>query len=174
MTPVRVLLAAALAPTLSGCLIGTPAADRTVQIRQLQSTGTYAGQFEIDVSQLPPDAVEAHVEHSRTGPRTVLKVRQRYPVKVVTTPDRRLRGDASGDADALASTPLAPVHPDRLHDRRSRNPRRFAVVRSPVTQSAPVCRRASERPSEFALRISRRSVAAPPVLHSPCTHPRVR
>jgi hypothetical protein len=86
MTPVRMLLATALVPTLGGCLIGTPAADRTVQIRQLQSTGTYAGQFKIDVSQLPPDAVEARVEHSRTGPKTFLKVKQRYPVRVVLVP----------------------------------------------------------------------------------------
>ena len=47
------------ATTVSGC---SKAADRTLTIFQFQSTETYAGQFRIDTSGLPPDAIEAKTE----------------------------------------------------------------------------------------------------------------
>ena len=71
---------------ISGCFIGTPAADRTLEIRQTQSTDNYTGEFKIDASQLPPDAIESRVEDGRTGPKTFLKVKQGYPVKVLLVP----------------------------------------------------------------------------------------
>jgi hypothetical protein len=72
--------------SMSGCFIGTPALDRTLEIRQLQTTDNYSGEFRIDASQLPPDAVESRVEHGRSGPKSFLTVKQGYPVKVLLVP----------------------------------------------------------------------------------------
>lgn len=73
----------------SGCL-GDRAADRTLTIYQMQSTGTYTGQFQIDTSQLPPGAVETRVEDSRQGtPVTKLIIDDRYPVRVVLVPAKQ-------------------------------------------------------------------------------------
>jgi len=50
--------------TVSGC---SKAADRTLTIYQLQSTKTYGGQFTIDTSGLPSNAIESSVETDSSG-----------------------------------------------------------------------------------------------------------
>lgn len=80
------LAAAATVFLLGGCL-GDRAADRTLTIYQLQATDTYGGQFQIDVSQLPPDAVESRVDENGQGvPVTTLTIDQRYPIRIVLVP----------------------------------------------------------------------------------------
>lgn len=44
--------------TVSGC---SKAADRTLSIYQFQSTKTYDGQFKLDTSELPTDAIDSTV-----------------------------------------------------------------------------------------------------------------
>jgi hypothetical protein len=69
-----------------GCL-GDRAADRTLTIHQMQSTGAYTGQFQIDTSQLPADAIAKRVDSGGEGvPVTSLTIDQRYPVRVVLVP----------------------------------------------------------------------------------------
>lgn len=52
------------ASTFSGC---SKAADRTLSIFQFQSTETYDGQFKLDTSELPPDAIESTVDTGGPG-----------------------------------------------------------------------------------------------------------
>jgi hypothetical protein len=75
-----------IAFSTGGCL-GDRAADRTLTIYQMQSTNTYHGQFQIDVSQLPPDAIKTRVDTDTQGvPVTSLTIDQRYPIRVVLVP----------------------------------------------------------------------------------------
>jgi hypothetical protein len=61
--------------------------DRTLTIYQMQSTGTYIGQFQIDASQLPPGAIKTRVDSgSQQVPVTSLTIDQRYPIRVVLVP----------------------------------------------------------------------------------------
>lgn len=72
------------AMTFAGC---SKAADRTVTIHQLQSTMTRAGQFQIDTSQLPSDAVEQSVDTGSPGhevKRIFLKMD--YDIEIVLRP----------------------------------------------------------------------------------------
>ncbi len=52
------------ASAISGC---TKAADRTLTIYQLQSTKTYDGQFRLDTSQLPSDAIKESIDTGGPG-----------------------------------------------------------------------------------------------------------
>ena len=52
------------ASAVSGC---SKAADRTLTIYQLQSTETYDGQFQLDTSGLPSDAIETTVDTGGPG-----------------------------------------------------------------------------------------------------------
>jgi hypothetical protein len=77
---------AAVALSLSGCL-GNRAADRTLEIHQIQSFDTYTGQFQIDTSQLPLEAVKTEVKNDSQGtPVTLLTIDQKYPIRVVFVP----------------------------------------------------------------------------------------
>ncbi|MCC6126258.1 MAG: hypothetical protein IT426_14970 [Pirellulales bacterium] len=79
-------LAAVIALSLGGCL-GDRAADRTLEIHQIQSTSTYDGPFEIDVSQLPPGAVKTKVNSGGAGtPVTSLTIDQECSFRVVLVP----------------------------------------------------------------------------------------
>jgi outer membrane lipopolysaccharide assembly protein LptE/RlpB len=80
------LTAVAAILLMCGCPIhlGDRAADRTLTIRQFQSTETYNGQFQVDTSQLPSDAVETRVDSGGPGaPVISLTIKQRYPIRVV-------------------------------------------------------------------------------------------
>ena len=80
------LVTTAIAVSVVGCL-GDRAADRTLKIYQLQSTDTYSGQFQIDVSQLPPDAITKRADSGGEGiPVTSLTIDQEYPIRVVLMP----------------------------------------------------------------------------------------
>ena len=80
------LATAVLALSMGGCL-GDRAADRTLTIYQMQATGTYTGQFQIDVSQLPADAIKTRVDSGGPGvPVTTLTIDQRCPIRVVLVP----------------------------------------------------------------------------------------
>ncbi len=87
MTRTTICLATAVvALSLGGC-IGDRAADRTLTIHQMQATGTYIGQFQIDVSQLPPDAIEGRIDSGQQGdPLTKLTINYRYPIRIVLVP----------------------------------------------------------------------------------------
>jgi hypothetical protein len=62
-------------------------ADRTIEINQIQTTETYMGQFQIDTSQLPPDAIHMEVKCDKSGePVTRLTIDQKYAVKIVLVP----------------------------------------------------------------------------------------
>ena len=83
--PIR-LATVLVALSMGGCF-GDRAADRTLTIYQVQSTDTYAGEFKIDVSQLPPAAIETRVDSGGQGvPVTSLTIDQRYPIRVVLVP----------------------------------------------------------------------------------------
>ena len=70
-----------MATTMSGC---SEAADRTLTIFQFQSTDTYDGQFRIDTSALPPDAIEARTDTGGPGdPVTRIKLNMDYEIEVV-------------------------------------------------------------------------------------------
>ena len=78
--------ATAVVLLFGGCL-GDRAADRTLTIYQLQSTDAYSGQFQIDTSQLPPDAISKRVNSGSEGvPVTSLTIDQKYPIRVVLVP----------------------------------------------------------------------------------------
>jgi hypothetical protein len=66
--------------SMSGC---SRAADRTLTIRQFQSTDTYHGQFQIDTSQLPSGAVTRTDSGTPGAPVTSLIIDMKYPIKVV-------------------------------------------------------------------------------------------
>lgn len=57
-------LSCLVASTLSGC---SKAADRTLTIYQFQSMETYNGQFKIDTSGLPADAIKSTVDTGGPG-----------------------------------------------------------------------------------------------------------
>ena len=81
------LVASVLAFWVSGCSWGSRAADRTLEIYQFQSTGTYTGSFQIDTSQLPPDAIETRVDSGSQGvPVTRLTIDSQYPIRIVFVP----------------------------------------------------------------------------------------
>ena len=87
MTRTAIWLATVAVALLVGGCLGDRAADRTLTIYQMQSTGTYTGQFQIDMSQLPPGAVKTRVDSGGQGfPVTTLTIDQRYAVKVVLVP----------------------------------------------------------------------------------------
>ncbi len=81
-----VLSAALVVLSLAGCL-GDRAADRTLEIHQLQSTTTYPGPFEIDLSQLPKGAVESNQTSGGSGtPVTSVTINQECPIRIVLVP----------------------------------------------------------------------------------------
>lgn len=56
----------------------------------MQSTDTYNGQFQIDASQLPSDAIETRVDSGGQGvPVTSLTIDYRYPIRVVLVPAKQ-------------------------------------------------------------------------------------
>lgn len=82
----RMFGATATVLSIVGCT-GDRVADRTLKIHQVQSTETYGGQFQIDASQLPPDAIERSDQSGGEGsPVTSLTLRQDYPIRVVLVP----------------------------------------------------------------------------------------
>jgi hypothetical protein len=90
-TPIR-LVTAVVALSMGGCYLGSRAADRTLKIHQFQSTNTYIGQFEIDASQLPRDAIETRVDSGSQGtPVTSLTIDSRYAVRVLLVPAKQPR-----------------------------------------------------------------------------------
>jgi hypothetical protein len=90
MARITKLLAVPLVALAMGGCLGDRAADRTLTIYQMQSTDTYVGQFEIDASQLPPDAIKARTDVGGKGaPITTLTLDQRYSVRVVLVPVKR-------------------------------------------------------------------------------------
>lgn len=58
------VLGCLVASTVSGC---SKAADRTLTIYQFQSTKTYGGQFKLNTSELPADAIESTVDTGGPG-----------------------------------------------------------------------------------------------------------
>jgi len=67
--------------TVSGC---SEAARRTLTLFQFQSSKTYTGPFRIDVSQLPPEAVQSRTETGGPGkPETRLTLNMDYEVEIV-------------------------------------------------------------------------------------------
>jgi hypothetical protein len=70
----------------AGC-IGDRAADRNLSLYQLQSTQTYSGQFMIDTTKLPANAVVRTESTDHWGnPVISLTIRQDCPVKVLVVP----------------------------------------------------------------------------------------
>ena len=87
MSRIAICLSVALVAFVLGGCLGDRAADRTFTIYQLQSTETYSGQFQIDASGLPADAIESRVDTSDQGvPVTRLTINQRYPIRIVLVP----------------------------------------------------------------------------------------
>ena len=79
-----------VALSMSGCIHGDAAADRTLTIYQFQSTDAHIGQFQIDASQLPPDAIETRVDSGSQGaPVTSLTINMKYPIRVVLVPAKQ-------------------------------------------------------------------------------------
>lgn len=67
--------------TLSGC---SKAADRTLTIYQFQSTETYDGQFRIDTSGLPADAIKSTVDTGGPGdPAKRITLNMDYKFEIV-------------------------------------------------------------------------------------------
>jgi hypothetical protein len=81
LTALALGLMAALV-TVSGC---SEAARRTLTLFQFQSSqNTYTGPFRIDVSQLPPEAVQSRTETGGPGkPETRLTLNMDYEVEIV-------------------------------------------------------------------------------------------
>jgi hypothetical protein len=76
-----------IAATVLGCL-GDRAADRTLTIHQLQSTDLPIGQFQIDTSQLPSEAIKSRSDRGSEGaPVTSLEIDQKYRVRIVLVPE---------------------------------------------------------------------------------------
>ncbi len=66
---------------VSGC---SEAADRTLTIHQFQSTKTYPGQFRVDTSELPSNAIESRSDSGGPGhPLTRIKIKMDYEIEVV-------------------------------------------------------------------------------------------
>lgn len=75
------LLGFLVASTLSGC---SRTADRTLTIYQHQSTNTYAGEFRLDTSGLPNDAIQSIVDTGGPGaPSKHVTLSKDYQVEVV-------------------------------------------------------------------------------------------
>jgi len=71
-------------PTVSGC---SKPADRTLRIRQFQSTKTYVGAFRIDTSQLDPTAITSKSETGGPGdPVTEIELAWDHEIEVVLRP----------------------------------------------------------------------------------------
>ena len=71
-------------PTVSGC---SKPADRTLRIRQYQSTKTYSGAFRIDTSQLDPNAITSKSETGGPGaPVTEIELAWDHEIEVVLRP----------------------------------------------------------------------------------------
>lgn len=69
------------ASTVSGC---SKAADRTLTIYQFQSTETYDGQFKIDASGLPADAIKSTVDTGGPGdPSKRITLNMDYKFEIV-------------------------------------------------------------------------------------------
>ena len=70
--------------TFSGC---SEPADRTLTIHQLQSTDTYNGEFLVDTSELPEDAIESKSDDKILGksgkPSTQINLTAKYEIQVV-------------------------------------------------------------------------------------------
>jgi hypothetical protein len=82
-----VALSAIVGAPLLGCFPIDRAADRTLTIYQTQSAETYDGQFQIDASRLPPDAIEARRDRGGTWDATTrLTLNSKYQIKVVLLP----------------------------------------------------------------------------------------
>ena len=78
------LVTAAVAFSLGSC---SRAADRTLTIHQFASTDTYTGQFQMDTSQLPADAIKERTDTGPAGaPVTTLTLNQKYAVRVLIVP----------------------------------------------------------------------------------------
>ena len=70
--------------TFSGC---SEPADRSLTIHQLQSADTYSGNFVIDTSQLPDNAIESVRDDQLAGkpgrPSTWISLNAKYEIEVV-------------------------------------------------------------------------------------------
>ncbi len=76
--------------TVVGCHLGDRAADRTLTIHQLQTTDSPGGQFQIDTSQLPSNAIVSRSDSGSVGaPVTSLEIDQKYRIRVVLVPDNK-------------------------------------------------------------------------------------
>lgn len=75
------VLGCLVASTLSGC---SKAADRMLTIYQFQSTETYDGQFKIDTSGLPDDAIKSIVDSGGRGdPSKRITLNMDYKFEIV-------------------------------------------------------------------------------------------
>jgi hypothetical protein len=90
-------LSAAMLALSFGCCLADRAAERTVEIHQLQ-TMSNTGQFEIDVSQLPADAIQSQTTTGGAGaPVTSLTIDSKYRIRVVLVPVKETKTDSSSD-----------------------------------------------------------------------------
>jgi hypothetical protein len=70
-----------------GCFLGDPAATRTIEIKQFQSTQSYSGPFEIDTDQLPLGSVRLTQEKDHWGsPVTKVTIDMHHSVRIVLIP----------------------------------------------------------------------------------------
>jgi len=100
------------ATTMLGC---SEAADRTLTIFQFQSTDTYGGQFRIDTSALPPDAIEARTDTGESGhPVTRITLNMDYEIEVVL----RLAGTEPSVDKANGKPGSETLYPSSLRDER--------------------------------------------------------
>ena len=95
----RLLPIVAIVLSTAGCFLGDRAADRTLEIYQIQDMQIYGGAFQIDVSRLPPDAIESRVDRGGDdAPVTSLVIRQDYPVRIMLVP-ATTQPSATGQAE---------------------------------------------------------------------------
>lgn len=86
--------------TFSGC---SKAADRTLSIYQFQSTETYDGQFKIDTSGLPSDAIESTVDTGGPGDpvkRITLKMDYEFEIVLRLVGSQSNAGQRNSDSNA--------------------------------------------------------------------------
>jgi hypothetical protein len=77
-----------VATGVAGC---SKAADRTLTLTQFQSTSTAGGQFRIDTTALPADAIEKRTDTGGPGsPKTVIQLKIDYAVEVVLRPVEKI------------------------------------------------------------------------------------
>lgn len=75
------VLGCLVASTVSGC---SKAADRTLTIYQFQNSETYVGQFKIDTSGLPADAIRSNVDTGGPGdPAKRITLESDYEIEIV-------------------------------------------------------------------------------------------